>query len=100
MDVQSLRLKGFIGIRKAMGIDDITLDFSGMQGIIALSGPTGSGKSTILENCQPYPQLISRPQPALRNHVFLRDSEKQLDFIHNGEMWRTVTKIDSESGVG
>lgn len=81
-----------------MGIDEIAIDFSDMDGLIALAGPTGIGKSTVMENLHPYPRLVSRPQPTLKNHVCLRDSFKELEFMKNGDHIRTLTKIDSHSG--
>jgi len=98
MDIQSVTLRGLIGIRKGMGIDELSLDFSRMNGIVALAGDTGIGKSTVMENLHPYPQLVSRPNPVLKNHVYLRDSVKELCFLHDGKLFRTVTKIDAESG--
>ena len=98
MDIMKLRLRGAIGMKKGCGIDEIELDFSDMNGMVAISGPTGAGKSTVLEALQPYPQLISRPHPALIRHFYLRDSIKQLKFIHNGDLWDTVVKIDPEAG--
>ncbi len=98
MDIQSVKLRGFKGIKKGMGLDEIELDFRDVAGMIAISGPTGIGKSTIIENLHPYPQLVSRPNPVLKNHVSLRDSLKELSFIHNGDLFRTVTKIDAQSG--
>lgn len=98
MNIQKLELKGFVGIKKGMDIDEINLDFSNIDGLIALSGPTGIGKSTIMENLQPFPQLVSRPEKAVKNHVWLRDSTKKLSFIHNEKLYETLVKIDSESG--
>lgn len=98
MNIKGLKLRGFTGLKKGMGIDEITLDFSGMNGLIALAGPTGIGKSTIMENLHPFAKLVSRPNPSLKNHVLLRDSIKVLTFTHNGDFYRTVTKIDSHTG--
>jgi len=98
MDIQSVRLRGFIGIKKGMGLDEISLDFSGVNGLLAFSGPTGVGKTTLMENLQPYPVLASRPGKAVKNHVFLRDSIKELAFNHDGARYETLVKIDSESG--
>lgn len=98
MDIQRVRLRGFIGIKKGSGLDEIEIDFSGMNGLIALSGQTGIGKTTIMENLQPFPQLVSRPQPALKNHVFLPDSIKELDFIFNDVLYQTEVRINADNG--
>lgn len=91
-----LRLKGFIGIKKGLGLDEISVDLSGMSGLIALSGPNGHGKTSILDNLQPFRTLPSRKR-AIKNHVFLRDSEKEFSFKFNGDEFRTLVKIDAQS---
>ena len=98
MDIQSVKLRGMTGIKKGLGLDELALDFSQMSGMIAISGPTGSGKTTIMENLQPYSQLVSRPETALKNHVFLRDSYKDLSFFYDDSLYRTLMKLDANSG--
>jgi DNA repair protein SbcC/Rad50 len=91
-----LRLKGFIGIQKGLGLNEVDIDLSGLSGLVALSGPNGHGKTTILDNLQPYRILPSRKR-ALIKHVFLRDSEKEFEFLYNGDHYRTLLKIDARS---
>lgn len=98
MNIQKLYLKGAIGIWKAQGLDEISIDFSQMTGLIAIAGPTGAGKTAILESLHPFPQVFSRDKPAIKNQFRLKDSIKQLDFLHNGDHWRTLIKIDAETG--
>jgi len=98
MNINRVKLRGFLGIKKGLGLDEVELDISDLAGLIAISGKTGAGKTTLIENLQPYAQLVSRPQVALKNHVFLRDSIKELDFEHEGNFYRTVVKIDAQSG--
>ncbi len=97
MKINKLRLKGFIGIKKGLGLDEIEIDFSGLSGLIALSGENGRGKSTVLDCCTPYPRLASR-KGALQYHTYGRDAEKELVFEFSGDHYRTLIKIDSESG--
>jgi len=97
MKIQRIKLRGFIGIKKGMGLDEIELDLSSLSGLIAFSGSNGNGKSTLMENMHPFRTLASR-KGALQHHVFLRDSVKELDFIMNGDHYRTVIKIDNHSG--
>lgn len=92
-----LRLKGFIGIKRGLGLDEITIDFSTVSGLTAFDGMNGAGKSTVLENLHPYSTLASR-FGALYQHVFLRNSEKEFSFSYNGNHYRTLLKIDSQSG--
>lgn len=94
-----LRLKGSIGIKRGMGLDEISLDLSNINGLIALAGENGKGKSTILENLHPYRTLFSRTGN-LNQHFFLRDSEKEFCFSHEGHEYRTLLKIDAESDRG
>ena len=96
MKINKLRLKGMIGIKKGLGLDEIELDFSGLSGLIALSGPNGSGKTTILDCLQPYRQMASRKR-SLQHHCFLPNSEKELEFEFNGDQYKTLLKIDAES---
>jgi exonuclease SbcC len=96
MKINRLRLKGFIGIKKGLGLDEIELDFSDLSGLIAFAGPNGHGKTTILDCLQPYRQMASRNR-SLQHHCFLRDSEKELSFEFQGDQYRTLLKIDAES---
>lgn len=93
----SLTLRGFIGIYKGMGLEEITLDLSDLSGLIAFDAPNGSGKSSILENLQPYRRLASR-DGSLQHHVYLRDSYKDFTFDLAGHRYRTLVKIDAQSG--
>jgi len=97
MNIKTVKLRGFIGIKKGLGLDEISLDLSGVSGLVALAGPNGHGKTTLLDNLHPFPCLGSRDK-ALSHHVFLRDSERDLTFDHDGVEYRTQIKIDSESG--
>ena len=97
MQITKLKLRGFLGIKKGLGLDEIELNFAGLSGLVALSGPNGHGKTTILDNLHPYRTLASRAG-ALQNHCCLRDSFKELSFIHQGAEYRTLVKIDSQSG--
>jgi len=96
MKNESVRLKGFIGIKKGLGLDEISLDLSGIGGLVAFAGPNGHGKSTVLDNLHPYAMLGSR-DGAIQHHTFLRDSEKEYCFRYNGDHYRTLLKIDSQS---
>lgn len=69
----SLSLRGAKGL---IGRDEIYIDFTQYEnGILALIGNNGSGKSTILENCSAYPRLLTRGG-ALRSHFYLKDSHR------------------------
>lgn len=96
MRIENLRLRGFIGIKKGMGLDEVIVDLSALSGLVALAGPNGHGKTTILDNLHPFRQLASRKK-SLNHHVRLRDSEKELSFEYNGDFFKTLLKVDAES---
>lgn len=98
MKPQRIKVRGFKGIKKGLGRDEIELDLSGLSGLIALAGANGLGKTTLLDNMHMYPVLGSRKK-ALSHHVFLRDSCRDYSFIHDGDLFRTKIKIDSESSL-
>ena len=96
MRILSLKARGFIGFKKGLGLDEIDVDFKNLSGLVALAGPNGHGKSTMLENLSPFRTLASRGG-ALRHHTFLRDSYKELEFEMMGDIYRTLIKIDADS---
>jgi exonuclease SbcC len=94
MRLIKVKLRGFIGIKKGLETDEITVDFSQLAGLVALEGANGIGKTTFLENLQPYRMLPSRTG-TLKSHCFLKDSMKELTFEFHGDIYRTVIKIDA-----
>lgn len=57
----SLRLTGFTGIADGLGINEINLNFEDQPfGLIAIVGPNGKGKTTIIDNMHPYRIMPSR----------------------------------------
>ena len=97
MKLEKFRAKGFIGFKRGLGLDEVSVDFTGHDGLVALSGQNGTSKSTLLELLSPFNVLASRGG-ALFNHTFLRNSEKELSFTYNGHSYRTLLKIDHQSG--
>lgn len=95
MKIETFRAKGFKGFKRGLGMDEISVDFSGKSGLIALAGDNGTGKSTMMELLQPYPQLVSR-DGALFHHVDTRDAERELTFTYAGHRYRTLLKIDGQ----
>lgn len=61
MRPHSLHLSGFVGIKAAMALDQVTIDCNHLgDGLIAVVGPNGSGKTTVLDNLHPYLTMPSR----------------------------------------
>lgn len=92
-----LRVKGSIGVREGLGVDELTLDLSEINGLAVLVGKNGSSKSTVLELLQPYARMVSRTG-ALASHFFGRDAYKELWFPFQGHQYHSLIKIDSENG--
>ncbi|MCK6374107.1 MAG: DNA repair protein [Zoogloea sp.] len=100
----SLTLKGFRGIRDGLGRDVLTLDLERLAGdaeLVALAGANGRGKSTLLDNLQPFLTLPSRATLAgpggfsYYDHVVLPESEKDLIWLHAGRRFRSQVVIRS-----
>jgi len=96
MRIVSLRLKHFTGIKRGLSLDEITIDFSTVAGLVAFDGANGVGKSSVIESLSPYNRLASR-DGALYRHCCSRNAEKELVFTYAGHHYRTLIKIDAES---
>ena len=93
MHLKKLRLRGAIGLRNIGR--DVTLDFEKFgSGTIALIGPNGSGKTTIVENLHPFPKLISR-SGSLAEHFYLEDSCRDLTISLNGDEYSFCLVVDA-----
>jgi exonuclease SbcC len=96
---ETVRLKGFAGIRAGLGRDDLALDLVQLAGdaqLVALSGPNGAGKTTVMDNLQPYRLLPSRASsfsPAgfsYYEHLVLPECLKELTWRHEGAHYRST----------
>jgi exonuclease SbcC len=100
--LRKLRLRGAIGIWKGQGVDEVVLDFDRYDaGLIALTWPNGKGKTTLIENCHPYPCMLTR-EGTLQQHFRLRDSLRELEFIdeRTEEEYRALILIDGQNSSG
>lgn len=89
-ELVSLKLRGSIGIYKGIGKDEIAIDFDSYDsGLIALTGENGKGKTTLIENCHPYPQLLTR-KDKLQEQFRLRNSFREV--IYRDRDTRTMVK--------
>ena len=95
LTLESLDLRGAIGIKDGTGKDEIFIDFSKYTGILCIIGDNGTGKTTILESCHPFPQMLTR-QGTLREHFFLKDSHRILVYKStSGRRYRISILIDA-----
>ena len=96
-----LRLKGFTGIKSGPnmlldGPDEITIDFTGKEGIVAICGENGCGKSTVTECLTHYPRFLSRGTKLWAN-CYARDAEKEFESDFMGHHYRSLVKIDAQT---
>ncbi len=93
-----LTLKGFTGIRDGLGRDELTLDFASLAAdaqLVALVGPNGSGKTTIIDNAHPYRLMPSRATSACvggfsyYDHLCAPEGGKDLEWMHDGRRLRS-----------
>jgi len=101
-ELASLRLKGSIGIMHGIKKEEILVNFENYSnGLIALSGDNGKGKTTLIENCHPYPQLFTR-KGKLQDHFLLKDSFREVVYRNHtdGSMWKFLIQIDGQNKSG
>jgi exonuclease SbcC len=101
-ELVSLRLRGAIGIMKGIKKVEITKNFDDYDsGLIALVGANGKGKTTFIENCHPYPHLLTRKRK-LQDHFFLKDSLREVIYRNriDGTMWKFLIQIDGQNKSG
>lgn len=101
-ELVSLKLRGSIGIYKGIGKDEITIDFDSYDsGLIALTGENGRGKTTLIENCHPYPQLLTR-KDKLQEQFRLRNSFREVIYRDRDtkRMVKCLIQIDGETKSG
>lgn len=102
MQLLSLTLKGFRGIRDGLGLDALTLDFEALRDgaeLVAIVGANGRGKTTVLDNMHPYLTMPSRASAAgaggfsYYDHVYLPENEKDLVWALEGQSYRSQIVI-------
>jgi len=100
--IDRLRLRGAKGTWKKGRKDEIDIDFEAMgEGVLALIGPNGYGKSTILENLHAWTMLLTR-DGILKDHFRLRDSARELWFtdLRTGWKYRALINIRADIASG
>ncbi|WP_426172564.1 hypothetical protein [Pseudoduganella sp. R-34] len=93
-----ITLTGFVGIKKGLGRDTFTFDFSSIPDehqLVAIVGINGKGKTTILDNMHPYRLMPSRSTTlgpggfSYWDHLCSPNAEKILDWEHAGAHYRS-----------
>lgn len=101
-ELVSLKLRGATGLKKGIHKDEVSINFDGYDsGLIALVGENGRGKTTLIENCHPYPQLLTR-KGKLQDHFCLRDSFREVVYRDRdtGRMVKCLIQIDGANASG
>lgn len=93
MKLIKLCLRGAKGTRNISEL--IEIDFTKYdKGLIAIVGTNGAGKTTIVENLHPYPNMPSH-SGSLINQFYLEGSYRDLTVEMNGNEYRFLLKIDA-----
>jgi exonuclease SbcC len=97
MTPKKLTLRGFAGISAGLNRDELVLDLSALDDaqLVALIGPNGTGKSTVLDNLHPYRFMPSRSSSyspgafSWYDHV-APDAMKELIWQFGSETYRST----------
>ena len=101
-ELVSLNLRGAIGIYKGLKKDEVSINFDSFDsGLIALTGDNGKGKTTLIENCHPYPKMLTR-KDKLQEQFRLRDSFREVVYRDRdtGRMVKCIIQVDGETKSG
>lgn len=100
-ELLSLSLRGAIGIRNGQHKEDFELDFEKFEdGVVCLCADNGRGKTTCVENCHPYPCMLTR-DGTLKEHFYLKDSHRILIYKdENGLYYKISMLIDGKTATG
>lgn len=99
MNVLKLKLRGAIGIKRGIGLEEIEIDFTQFRpGIVLFVGDNGRGKSTVIDNMHSFRRLASKDGP-LASHFYLKDSYRILTFEYEGEIYESKILIDGITGA-
>lgn len=99
MKPNRLTLSGFKGIRDGLGMKQFTLELGDANGLFALKGRNGRGKTTLIDNLQPYRLLPSKVDgtwstKAASFYESLEGSSatKDLLWTHDGRTFHTINE--------
>lgn len=98
MKPNKLTLTGFEGVRCGLKKNTVTLDLRAIpedRKLVALVGPNGSAKTTILDNLHPYRMMPSHCKTlspgafSYWDHITGHEAEKELEWEHVGRQYRS-----------
>jgi exonuclease SbcC len=97
-ELVTVRVRGAVGILRGIGKDEIAVNFDDYdEGLIALCGANGKGKTTLIENCHPYPRFFTR-KGKLQDHFCLRDSFREVVYrTPDGIERKFLIQIDGQN---
>lgn len=94
MKLLSLRLRGAIGIREGLGLEEVSVDFTKFSaGLIVVLGETGSGKTTFMENLAPFGKLRSH-KGGLSRQFYLKDSCRDLRLALGDDQYQFLIEMN------
>lgn len=93
----SLRLNNFLGILSGLNRDELYLNFEEIVGdaqLVAVIGPNGTGKTTVIDNMHPYrimPSKVKNYSPSSFSYYdeTTGNAEKEFIFTDNGTLYRS-----------
>lgn len=98
MKPHKLQLIGFHGIQSAKGRDEFSINFNQIPNsarLVAITGPNGAAKTTIIDNMHPYRVMPSHSKTlgpggfSYWDHIYLPQSKKLLEWEHQGLHYRS-----------
>ncbi|HET8550939.1 MAG TPA: hypothetical protein VFM97_00500 [Gammaproteobacteria bacterium] len=99
MNPKKLTLRNFHGIRSGLGRDELVLDVDKLAGdaeLVAITGDNGMGKTTTLDNLQPFRLMASRATGytpgsfSFYDQVYGAEAFKELIWEHAGATYRST----------
>ncbi|HWY26050.1 MAG TPA: hypothetical protein VNX47_14085, partial [Nevskia sp.] len=100
-----LHLRNFKGIKAGLNRDVLDLDLRDYRGLVALMGPNGIGKTTVIDNLQPFriqAFKIGRESTYTEGCFSIYgevtgDAEKVLEWTHGGRMFKSDIQINTNT---